>query len=124
MLKRLLPLVLALSGCVSVNESVLVDRSSQPVPMDDVQVLTSSRQLPESCERVAYLDASASESFNDTDDVVAKLKKTAGKLGANVVTVQETYGTRANSSMFDSHADREFEAEAFWCPDGIGEAGG
>lgn len=122
--RLLLLLVLMLSGCVHVSKSVLVDRSDQPVPREDVQVFFNRDQISETCERVAYLHASASEDFSSERKVVDKFKKEAGKLGANAVTVREAYGgSRASSSLFDSRSDREFDAEAFWCSEAAGAAG-
>lgn len=118
-MKRLLLLSLALTGCIHVSKSVLVDRSDQPVPEENVQVLFGDEEVPEACERVALLQAAASEDFTDRQELAQKLKKEAGKLGANVVIVQEAYGRAgAGSSVFDSGSDTEFDAEAYWCPDG------
>ena len=117
-MKRLLLLTLALAGCIHVNKSVLVDRSDQPVDPEDVQVFFDREAMPESCERVAYLHAAASEDFTNDTKLVNKFKTEAGKLGANAVKVQEAYAasSRASSSLFDSGGDREFDAEAYWCP--------
>ena len=124
-MKRLLLLTLALAGCIHVNKSVVVDRSDRPVPEDEVQVFFDRDEMPESCQRVAFLHAAASEDFTNERKLVAKFKEEAGKLGANAVKVQEAYGSssRASSSLFDSGSDREFDAEAFWCPDGTDLAG-
>jgi hypothetical protein len=121
-MKRLLLFTLVLSGCVHVSKDVFVDRSDQPVPQEEVRVYFRGDPLPETCERVAYLHASASEDFSHEGKVVDKFKKEAGKLGANAVTVREAYGSsRSNPSVFDSLSDREFDAEAFWCSAGAGE---
>lgn len=116
-MKKLLLLTLVLSGCVHVSKSVLVDRSDQPVPMEEVNVVFDNDDVPDACERVALLQAAASEDFTDQRELADKFKKEAGKLGANTVYVQESYAsTRASTSLFESGADTEFDAEAFWCP--------
>lgn len=118
-MKRLLLLTLVLAGCVHVSKDVLVDRSGQPVPQENVQVFFRDDQVPEACERVAYLHASASEDFSNEGKVFDKFRKEAGKLGANAVSVREAYGgSRPSSSLFDSGSDREYDAEAFWCSEG------
>lgn len=119
-MKKLLLLAVVLSGCVHVNKSVLVDRSDRPVPKEEVQVFFDRDDMPETCQRVAYLHAAASEDFTNETKLADKLKDEAGKLGANAVSVHEAYGaaSRASTSLFDSGSDREFEAVAFWCPDG------
>jgi hypothetical protein len=126
-MKRLLPLVLVLSGCVHMSKSVHMDRSDQPVPGEDVRVFAYSDDIPETCEPVADLHASASEELSSEKKVVDKLKKEAGKLGANAIRIQEAYsggfGSLGSSSMLDSQSSREFDGEAFWCPAGSGEAG-
>lgn len=121
-MKKLLLLTLVLSGCVHVSKSVLVDRSDQPVPMEEVSVVFDNADVPDACERVALLHAAASEDFTDQRELADKFKKEAGKLGANTVYVQESYAsTRASTSLFASGSDTEFDAEAFWCP---GQAAG
>ncbi len=121
-MRMLLLFTLALSGCVHVNKDVVMDRSSQPVPQEQVKVYFLGDELPETCERVAYLYASASDELSDERKVVDKFKKEAGKLGANAVTVREVYGsTERNTSVFNSPSAKEFDAEAFWCSAGVEE---
>lgn len=123
-MKRLLLLAFVLSGCVHVSKDVLMDRSDQPVPRENVQVFLAGDEVPAACERVAYLHASASEDFSNEGKVLDKFRKEAGKLGANAVSVRQAYGgSRPSSSLFDSGSDREYDAEAFWCGDGPGAAG-
>ncbi|MDX1675413.1 MAG: hypothetical protein R3314_11520 [Longimicrobiales bacterium] len=122
-MRKLLILALAASGCVHMSRDVLVDRSSHPVPQEDVRVVFDDDDIPEGCERIAYLLASASTELADENDVMKKFRKEAGKLGANLVMVQQAYGSsRPSASVFDSGGDTEFDGEAYWCPDG--EAGG
>lgn len=120
---RLLPLLIALpmAGCVHVSETVLVDRSDQPVPMEEVRAVFDDDEVPETCESIAYLHGEASEDFSDDQDIVDKFRKKAGKLGANLVSIAEVHGgSGAISSVFESSSDREFDAEAYWCVDGPG----
>lgn len=124
-MKKLLLLTLVLTGCVHVNRSVLVDRSDQPVPKEEVQVFFDRDAIPETCERVALLHASASEDFTNERKLADKFRGEAGKLGANAVNVREAYtARRASTSLFDSGSAREFDAVAYWCPDGTGEVAG
>lgn len=118
-MKSLLPLVLLLSGCVHMSRSVLLDRSSAPVPAEQVRVVSVADSIPHGCERVADLHASASKELSSDEKVIGKFKQEAGKLGANVVRVGEGYSSfhsLASSSIFDSQDAREFDGEAFWCP--------
>ena len=112
---RLLLIPLLVSGCVHVSKNVVVDRSNQPVPQENVEVYSRSEQLPDGCELVAYLHASASDDFSDEAEVVEKFRKQAGELGANAVTVRKAYGAKTrSSSVFDSPSASEVDAEAFW----------
>ncbi|MEJ2502273.1 MAG: hypothetical protein P8177_02990 [Gemmatimonadota bacterium] len=120
-MKRLLLVTLVLSGCVHVSKDVLVDRSDQPIPQESVEVYARSEQVPETCELLAYLHASASEDFSDEAEVVDEFREKAGKLGANAVTVRQSYGRTRPSSVFDSPSAQEYEAEAFWCSEGAGD---
>jgi predicted trehalose synthase len=118
-MKKLLPLVLVLSGCVHMSKSVRADRSDQPVPSEDVEVLLGGEAVPESCVYVADLHAEASQELASEKKVLGKFRREAGKLGANVVRVQAAYsGSRNSSSMFASRESDEFEGQAYWCPQG------
>ena len=120
-MKWLLPLMLVVSGCVHVSKDVLVDRSAQPVPQEHVRVYLFGEELPEACEQVAYLHASASEDFSDRDEVVEKFRKEAGKLGANAVSVRAAFAnSRRGSSFLSSPSAREFDADAYWCAGAAG----
>jgi len=119
---RFLLLVVALAGCVTVSKSVLLDRSSTPVPRGDVYVFLAFDTIPASCERVALLHASGDEDFTDEGEMIDKLREEAGKLGANALHLRtmEDPGTgeRIASAVFGTNADRDSDAIALWCPDG------
>lgn len=120
---RLLLVAFVLGGCVHVSKSVLIDRSSQPLPREEVQVLIEGDSIPSSCERVALLHASADEGFTNEGDIWNKLREETGKLGGNVVFIGEIEdpgaGERFASALFGTEADRDADAIALWCPDGI-----
>jgi len=127
MLKRTLLLGLACAGCVTVSKSVLMDRSASPVPQEGVQVLLEGDSIPTTCERVALMHASGDEDFTDEGDMWDKLREEAGKLGANVVRIGpiEDPGAaeRIASGLFGTTSDRDVDAVALWCPDGVGRRG-
>jgi hypothetical protein len=120
-MRRLLPLVPLLAGCVTVSKSVLMDRSDRPVPRDDVAVFLASDTIPESCERVALLHGSGDEDFTNEGQMIDKLREEAGKLGANALHLRtmEDPGTgeRIASAVFGTNADRDSDAIALWCPE-------
>jgi len=120
---RTIVLALALTGCVTVSKSVLMDRSFAPVPQRDVQVLLATDSVPTSCERVALLHASGDVEVTDEGDMWNELRKVAGELGANVVHIQSMEdpgaGERFATEIFGGTADRDSDAIALWCPDGI-----
>lgn len=119
---RIALLCLALSGCVTVSKSVLMDRSAYPVPQEEVGVFLEGDTIPSSCERVALLHASGDEDFTDEGDIWDKLREEAGKLGANRVLIRgiEEPGTgeRVASALFGTSSDRDADAVALWCPEG------
>lgn len=123
MKSRALVLAMAVTGCVTVSKSILMDRSAYPVPQAEVQVLLEGDSIPSACERVALLHASGDEDFTDEGDIWNKLRSEAGKLGANVVFLQgiEDPGTgeRIASAVFGTTSDRDSDAIALWCPDGV-----
>lgn len=122
---RLLSLTVLIAACVSVSKSVLLDRSTQPVPQQNVQVLLATDSVPASCDRVALLHGSGPDSFTDEGDMWNKLREEAGKLGANVVQLQSMEdpggAERFASALFGTESDRDSEAIALWCPDGAGD---
>jgi hypothetical protein len=85
----IMPMMILLSGCVSVNKSVL-DRSfaQRPVPQEDVRVFFANDPLPEHI-RVAILRASGDSGFTNEGQMIDALRKEAGKLGANAVVLDE-----------------------------------
>jgi hypothetical protein len=123
MFRRLVLVTLVLTGCVTVSKSVLMDRSYAPVPQQEVQVLLLGDSVPESCERVALLHASGDVEVTDEGDMWNELRKVSGELGANVVLLQSMEdpgaGERFATEIFGGTADRDADAIALWCPDGI-----
>ena len=80
--------ILLCAGCVSVNSTVLRDRSTTPYPRNQVNVALADDEIDESCERVALLHASGNEDSTDESEMLNKLREEAGKLGANLVHLQ------------------------------------
>jgi hypothetical protein len=121
-MSRYLIVFILFTGCVTVSKSVLMDRSSMPVPEESVQVFLANDQIPESCERVAILHASGEEDWTDEGQMIDKLRSEAGKLGANalhLMTMEDPgTGERLVAALFDTEADRDADALALWCPEG------
>lgn len=119
--KHFAVLVTVLTGCVTVSKSVLMDRSAQPVPRDQVTLLLATDSVPSTCQRVAMLHGSGPDSFTDEGDMWNKLRDEAGKLGANAVQMQSMEdpggGERFAAALFGTQADRDSEAVAYWCPE-------
>lgn len=118
---RCVVLCVAVSGCVSVSKSVLMDRSAYPLPREQVDVFLVGDSIPASCERVALMHASGPEGFTDEGDMWDKLREEAGKLGANAVQVfaieEPGAAERIASALLDTESDRDADAIALWCPD-------
>lgn len=122
-LRPLLVFVLVAAGCVTVSKSVLIDRSNQPLPKEEVMILLATDSVPDTCERVALLHASGDEDFTDEGDIWEKLREEAGKLGANAVQLQSMEdpgaGERFAGALFGTEVDRDSDALALWCPEGV-----
>jgi hypothetical protein len=123
-IRKVLPVALLVAGCVTVSKSVLMDRSMYPVPEQQVQVLLPGDSIPPACERVALLHASGDEDFTDEGDIWNKLREEAGKLGANAVLIHDIEdpgaAERISSAVFGTESDRDADAVALWCPEGLG----
>lgn len=124
-LRPLALLSMILLGCVSVSKSVLMDRSNQPIPREEVTLLLATDSIPSSCERVALLHGSGPDGFTDEADMWNKLRQEAGKLGANAVQLlsmeDPSGGERFAAALFGTQADRDSDAVAYWCPEGTRE---
>lgn len=118
---RLLILLMFLTGCVHVSKTVLMDRSSSPVPKESVYVYLANDTIPASCERVAILHGSGEQDWTDEGDMIDELRSEAGKLGANalhILTMEDaSTGEQLVAALLDTEADRDAEALALWCPD-------
>ena len=121
--KQALLLALVMVGCVTVSKTVLIDRSGTPVPREGVYVFLEDDSIPTTCERVALLHASGDEDFTDEGDMWNKLREEAGKLGANAVQIHDIEdpgaAERIASGLFGTQSDRDADAIALWCPDGV-----
>ncbi|TFH64354.1 MAG: hypothetical protein E4G90_08255 [Gemmatimonadales bacterium] len=119
-MNRFLIVLVLLTGCVHVSKSVLMDRSSMPVPKESVYVFLASDTIPNSCERVAILHASGEQDWTDEGQMIDELRSEAGKLGANalhLLTMEDAgTGERVVAALFDTQADRDADALALWCP--------
>jgi hypothetical protein len=119
-MSRFLIVLVLLTGCVHVSKSVLMDRSSMPVPKESVYVFLASDTIPSSCERVAILHASGEQDWTDEGQMIDELRSEAGKLGANalhLLTMEDAgTGERVVAALFDTQADRDADALALWCP--------
>lgn len=120
-MRRLLIVLVLLTGCVQVSKTVLMDRSNSPVPKESVYVYLANDAIPNSCERVAILHGSGEQDWTDEGDMIDKLRSEAGKLGANALHIltMEDAGTveRIVAALLDTEADRDSEALALWCRD-------
>ena len=97
-----------LSGCVSVNKSVL-DASflDRPVPREEVRVFFADDELPPHV-RMAILNARGDSEFTNQAQMIDKLREEAGRLGANAVVLDElrepSAGERAVNAFFGGRA--------------------
>ncbi len=118
---------LVVAGCVTVNKSMLVSPDKYaPVSEDQVRVFFSEDELKEKgyeYERVALLFAQAPAEWTSQSAVVKKLRKEAGKLGANGIILrpilEPSAGAKIANLLFDTPADRKGQAVAihWWTPE-------
>lgn len=112
------------ASCVTVNKTVLMDRSAYPVPQSEVYVYLPEDELPEDCERVALLDASGEQDATTEAQMLDKMREEAGKLGANAIQLRAIEnagaGDRIVSAILDTSPERSGRAVALWCPSRAG----
>lgn len=114
----LLPLALLLallSGCVSVN-STMVDPSVSyaPVPNDQVRLFESEDEVPTDFDRVAIFHAEGADDWTDQSDMLEKLREEAAKKGCNGLILGEIEepgtGEKVANALLGTGADREGRA--------------
>ena len=114
------------SACVSVNRTVLMDRSEFPVPAGRVQVFLPEDEVPGDCQRVAIMDAEADQDSTSEAQMLDEFRKVAGKLGANAIQLRNIRnagtGERIVGAVFDTPVERTGNAIALWCPSIAGDA--
>jgi hypothetical protein len=113
-------MILLLAGCVSVNKTVLNRQyMTQPVAKEDVHVFFSTDTLPPH-ERIAILNAKGDEAMTDEADMIDKMRKEAGKLGANAIVLNEvrepSTGAKVASAVLGTTANRKGTALAIYAP--------
>jgi hypothetical protein len=113
-------MTISLAGCVSVNRSVLMDRSAYPVPMSSVEVLIESDTVPEDCQRVAMLHAEGATLFTSEADMWDSLREETGELGGNTVQLLFMGGPDWTEWFLSDDTDRDATAVALWCPSSNG----
>ena len=106
--------LLVLAGCVTASVTSLMDRSAYPVPELDVRIFLPEDTVPDTCERVALIEAKGGLMSNQ-GKVYKKFRQEAGKRGANAVAIQslEDSGVARQLLLGTEH---EGEAIALWCP--------
>jgi len=107
-----------LTGCVSVNRSILSrSRMTAPVPRDAVQVYFADDSIPQH-ERIAILNARGDESLTNEGQMIDRLREEAGKLGANAIILDQlrdpSTGERVIAAIFGGSAQRRGQALAIY----------
>ncbi len=115
----LITLILLASNCVFVDKSIILPNPTGNIyTMEDVQVFYLADSLPD-YQRLAYLRARGHDYANKTT-MINKLRKLAGKLGANAIIMERMYSpnfaTRVMLHIADLDSEKHFEAIAIYAP--------
>ena len=115
--KRFMVIVaICLSGCVTVDKSILLDRSAYPVPTSTVHALIETDTVPEDCQRLAMLHAEGPEIWTSEADMWDKLREETGILGGNAVQLLFMGTPNWAERLFSDAPDLDASAIALWCP--------
>ncbi|HEU4556604.1 MAG TPA: hypothetical protein VFS20_02100 [Longimicrobium sp.] len=112
---------LALGACVSAHATLLGPRQGRaPVHEDEVRVFLAEDEVPESCQRVAIINASGDVDMTNEAQMIRAAKRRAGKLGANAIQLLSTRepgtGRRIAAVILPGiSTDRKGEMLAFHC---------
>ena len=118
-MKRTAAVVLFVSSCTSVPHYVVMDRSANPVPATEVHVFLPDDEIPEDCERVAFLFAKRNLHFT-YGSLRNSLREDAGDYGANAIhlrfTSEESVAVFASTPAPFGGLERDVDAIALHCP--------
>jgi hypothetical protein len=109
-----------LSGCVSTNTTMLVPpQKYAPVPEDSVQVFLSEQEIKDKgyqFERVALIYATGSSEYTSESGMVRKLRRDAGRRGANGIVLNPIHepgaGAKVAGALFGIGTQRKGEVVA------------
>jgi len=112
-MKTPLPLIAAslLAGCVTTSTVPLGEPVPRPaVPWEQVQVFLTEADVPGPFDKIALIKAKGAHDLTTEQDMVEKVRKAAGKIGANGVILEEikepSAAEKIAAAVFDVQADR------------------
>ena len=111
--------VLLVASCANLPHYVLQDRSAHPVPREEVYIFQPDDEIPEDCERVAFLFAKRNWHFT-YGSLRNSLREDAGDYGANAIhfrfTSEENMAVFASPPVPFGGMARNVDAVALHCP--------
>lgn len=116
----IIPSLLLLLGCVSVQVTPLGKSSEMrtPVPAKEVAIYRTANQVPDKYEEVALLTASGDYDMTNESQMYEAFRNNAGRLGANGVildaTSEPTTGAKVANFFLGTTADRQGKAIAIY----------
>lgn len=112
--------VVALSGCVTTNATMLGTASAQRAPVlpQNVALYRTADQVPGEYEEVALLNSSGSSTATDEAKMFESMKEKAGEIGANGVILDSLSepgaGAKVAAAIFGVSAERKGKAVAIY----------
>lgn len=113
--------VVALSGCVSTNATLLdVAPSAKraPLPADQVRIYRLASQVPGRYDELALINSQGAHSVTNEKKMLESMRKKAGELGANGLIlegiVEPSAGAKVAATVFGVSAERKGKAVAIY----------
>ena len=112
--------VVALSGCVVTNATMLGTASAQRAPVlpENVALYRTADQVPGEYEEVALLNSAGSSTGTNEAKMFESMKEKAGEIGANGVIIDSLSepgaGAKVAAAIFGVSAERKGKAVAIY----------
>lgn len=111
-------IVIAATGCVVTEHSMLSSKSFPPLTLEDVTIYMSEDEVPGDFEKIAILNAKASAEYTRSSKMYDKIRAEAAKIGANGVLYQPVIepgqGAKIAAAVFGTGTTRRVEMIAIY----------
>lgn len=101
----------SLTGCVTTNAAMLSPTKYAAVPMEQVRVFLEEDDVPGDYEKIALINSQGSSFSTNEGQMIRKMQKRAGLLGANGIILNDikeaSAGAKVAAAVFGMDTQRK-----------------